>query len=670
MIVPEVVASKIAILPESPGVYLWRDAEGTVLYVGKAKRLRSRVRSYFASEHYESPKTRALVRQVADVETIVVPTEAHALILEANLIKEYKPRFNIALRDDKSYPYIKVTVHEPFPRVYVTRRLENDGSRYFGPYTDVGAMRRALNVVKRIFHVRSCNYDMPRVMPERPCLDYHIGKCKAPCILAQSMADYRAMIDEVVLFLEGKTDEVTRRVRERMEAAATNLDFERAAEMRDALKHLERMEEPTVVVKVEGGDRDVVGYARDGDEAVVAILRIRAGKLLARDHHFLDNVEDEPDPDVLSAYLARTYLGAQEKAPELLVPFDFEDRLLFEQSLEGTVVSVPQRGPKRELVQLAEQNARHLLEEFKLVEEGVTTADERAVDPVYELQRQLGLTKVPRTLVCFDISHAQGTDTVASMVWFRNGRPDRNEYRRFKVKRVEGIDDFASMREVVGRYFKRRLEEEKPLPDLTVIDGGKGQLSSAHAALADLGLGEMPLISLAKRDEEIFFVGRSDSLRLPRRSPALRLLQQARDEAHRFAVTFQRLRRTKRTVTSELLSIPGIGPTKRRALLAKFGSVQGVRDATPETIAELPGFSVASARKLLDALAGSAPTATATPVAPPAPDRVDQPEDVAAAAAELLDVRSRDGGMPDDGDMLVAGPPPNVLSPDDEPTDR
>ena len=679
MTVPESVASKTALLPESPGVYLWKDAAGGVLYVGKAKRLRSRVRSYFASDHFESPKTRALVRQVADVETIVVPTEAHALILEANLIKEYRPRFNIALRDDKSYPYIKVTIHEPFPRVWVTRRLENDGSRYFGPYTDVGAMRRALNVVKRIFHVRSCNYDMPRVMPDRPCLDYHIGKCKAPCILAQSMPEYRAMIDEVVLFLDGKTEEVTRRVKERMRRASEGLDFERAAEMRDALRHLERMEEPTVVLEVEGHDRDVIGYARDGDEAVVAIMRIRGGKLLARDHHFLDNVEGEADASVLAAYLERTYLAAQERAPELLVPFDFEDRPVFEEALAGTTIHAPQRGPKRELVQLAEQNARHLLEEFKLVEEEGAVAGDRAGDPVYELQRQLGLQRVPRALVCFDISHAQGTDTVASMVWFQNGRPNRSEYRKFKVKSVEGIDDFASMREVVARYFRRRMEDEKALPDLVVIDGGKGQLSSAYAALQDVGLAELPLISLAKRDEEIFVVGRSDSLRLPRRSPALRMLQQARDEAHRFAVTFQRLRRSKRTVTSELLEIPGVGPTKRRALLAHFGSIQGVRDATPEAIAELPGFSVAGARKLLDALARSSPTApaapaavaasadvgaTPSPVAPPTAGPGDQPEEVAAAAAEVLDVASRDGGLPDDGDMLVAGPPPAAYEPE------
>ncbi|HET7458286.1 MAG TPA: excinuclease ABC subunit UvrC, partial [Gemmatimonadaceae bacterium] len=554
---PEAVAAKLPHLPESPGVYLWRGADGEVLYVGKAKRLRSRVRSYYGSDHFESPKTRHLVRHIADLETIVVPTEAHALILEANLIKEYRPRFNIALKDDKSYPYIKVTVQEPFPRVIVTRRLQTDGARYFGPYTDVGAMRRALNVVKRLFTVRSCSYDMPREMPERACLDHHIGRCKAPCVFLQTREDYRAMIEEVVHFLDGKTDEVIRRVRARMQAAAENLDFERAAELRDALSKLERLEEPTVVLEVEGGDRDVVGYARDGDDACVAIMRIRSGKLLARDHRFLDNIDGDADPAVLSAYLARTYLASEERAAELLVPFDFEDRETLEQSLAmekpGTRVLVPQRGPKRELIDLAEQNARHLLEELKLAS---SESEERAADPVYQLQRELSLTKVPRSLVCFDISHAQGTDTVASMVWFENGRAKRAEYRKFKVETVQGIDDFASMNEVVGRYFRRRLDEHRPLPDLVVIDGGKGQLGAARDALHALGLTELPLISLAKREEEVFVVGRSDSIRMSRRSPALRMLQQARDEAHRFAVTFQRKRRSLRTVTSELLKIP------------------------------------------------------------------------------------------------------------------
>jgi excinuclease ABC subunit C len=602
--VPDAVATKLLHLPDGPGVYLWKGRDGTTLYVGKAKRLRSRVRSYFANDQLESPKTRHLVGLIADLETIVVPSEAHALILEANLIKEYRPRFNIALRDDKSYPYIKVTVQEPFPRVFVTRRLEDDGASYFGPYTDVGAMRRSLNVVKRIFTVRSCNYDMPAQMPERPCLDYYIKRCKAPCILAQSQQEYRAMIDEVVLFLSGRPDEVVRRVKERMDLASEELDFERAAELRDVLHHLEHMEEPTVVLEVEGGDRDVIGYARDGDDACVTVLRIRGGKLLSREQRFLTNIDGEDDADVLTIFLAGSYVGMQEKARQLLLPFDFPDRELIEQALPDSRILIPQRGPRRDLIALAEQNARHLLEELKL---SSMEADERAGDPVYELGRELGLQRLPRSLVCFDISTTQGTDTVGSCVWFENGRPKRSEYRKFKVKTVEGTDDFASIQEVVRRYFERRLNDGKPIPDLIVIDGGKGQLSAAHAALAELSLVDRPLISLAKRDEEVFIWGREEPLRLSRRSPGLRLLQQARDEAHRFAVTYNRKRRSMRTVTSELLKVPGIGPVKRRQLLKEFGSVQGVRDASEEAIAKLPGFNTERARKLLESLAATSP---------------------------------------------------------------
>ena len=602
--VPDPVAAKLPHLPDGPGVYLWKGRDGATLYVGKAKRLRSRVRSYFSGDQLESVKTRHLVNQIADLETIVVPSEAHALILEANLIKEYQPRFNIALRDDKSYPYIKVTIQEPFPRVYVTRRLEDDGAKYFGPYTDVGSMRRALNVVKKIFTVRSCNYDMPAQMPERPCLDYYIKRCKAPCILAQTQHDYRSMIDEVVLFLSGRPDEVLKRVQERMELASEQLDFERAAELRDVMQHLERMEEPTIVMEVEGADRDVIGYARDGDDACVTVLRIRSGKLLSREQRFLTNIDGEDDGEVMSMFLAGSYVGMQERARQVLLPFDFPDRELIEQSLPDSRIHIPQRGPRRELIDLAEQNARHLLEELKLAS---SEADERAGDPVYELGRELGLQRLPRSLVCFDISTAQGTDTVGSCVWFENGRPKRAEYRKFRVKTVEGSDDFASMHEVVRRYFERRKNDEKPMPDLVVIDGGKGQLSAAHAALEELALADRPLISLAKREEEIFIWGREEPLRLSRRSPGLRLLQQARDEAHRFAVTYNRKRRSMRTVTSELLKIRGIGPVKRRLLLKEFGSVQGVRDAGEEAIAKLPGFNLDRARKLLESLSATSP---------------------------------------------------------------
>ena len=595
---------------------MWLGKAGEVLYVGKAKRLRQRVRSYFGGEHEHTSKTRVLLEQVTDLETIVVPSEAQALLLEYNLIKEHRPRFNVVLRDDKSYPYVKVTVQEAYPRVFVTRQLLADGARYFGPYTDVGSMRRALNIVKRIFTVRSCRYDMPREMPERACLDFYIQRCKAPCIGAQSVEDYRAMTEEVLMFLEGRTDEVTQRVRERMAAASDALEYERAAELRDALSQLGRMEEPSLIVEVEGGERDVVGYARDGEDACVVILRVRKGRLMGREHRFLEHVEEAPDAEVLRASLVATYLGAgapAERAAELLIPLDFEDRDAFEDAVSGTRVIIPQRGSRRELLDLAEQNARHLLEEFKLA--GLE-ADERAADPVYDLGRELGLHKIPRSLVCFDNSTAQGKDNVGSVVWFENGRPKRSEYRTMRIKSVEesgGPDDFASMREVVERYFRRRIDESKPLPDLVMVDGGKGQLSAGAEALARLGLDKLPLISLAKRDEEIFVRGKTDPLRLARRSPALRLLQQARDEAHRCAVTYNRKRRNIRTVTSELLRIPGIGPARRRVLLSTFGSIQGVRAASPQLIAELPGWSLNAAAKLLEALKLSDPTAAGVP---------------------------------------------------------
>jgi excinuclease ABC subunit C len=458
--------------------------------------------------------------------------------------------------------------------------------------------------VKRLFTVRSCHYALPREAPERPCLDFHIQRCKAPCVGYQSAAEYGEMIDEVVWFLEGRTAEVVRRVQGRMAEAADRLDFERAAELRDVLRHLERMEEPTVVLEVEGGDRDVVGYARDGDDACVVVLRVRNGALLAREHRLLEHAEEAEDGAVLGACLAQWYRVTDPRASELLVPFDFADREALAEALAGTQVRVPQRGPRRALVDLADQNARHLLEEFKLAS---LEADERAADPVYELQRELGLSRVPRALVCMDISHAQGTDVVASAVWFENGRPRRGEYRKFKVATADANDDFAAMATVVTRFVSRRLDEDKPLPDLLVIDGGKGQLGAAVGALEALGSPPLAVISLAKKEEEIFLPARPDSVRLPRRSAALRLLQQARDEAHRFAVTFQRQQRKARTLTSALLQVPGVGPTRRRALLAAFGSVQGVREASVEEVAAVPGFGITLARTVLTSLGVAVP---------------------------------------------------------------
>jgi excinuclease ABC subunit C len=617
---PTDLSRRIDALPDAPGVYLWKDADGRVVYVGKAKRLRQRVRSYLAEDAADSPKHRLLRRVIADLETLVVPSESQALLLENNLIKEHAPRLNIQLRDDKSYPSIAVTLAEPLPRVLVVRRLHIPGARYFGPYTDVGTLRQTLRIIRRIFTVRSCHYGLPEDAPERPCLDYHIRRCLAPCVGYQRPDDYRAMIDDVLAFLEGRTVDVRRRLRARMDAAARALDYERAAELRNAIQWLEQLEQPPAVERVGGGDADALGFARDGDDAAVTVLRVRGGKVVAQDTRFLHNLAEEPDDAVLSAHLVRSYRLAEGRARRVAVPFppaDFDDvRALF-----GEVVWLtPQRGAHRRLVDLADQNARHALESFRI--EALET-DERADDPVYALGRDLGLTAVPRAMVCVDISTSQGRDTVGSLVWFEAGRPKKGEYRKFKIRGdvapvterptqatppvAEGSDgveprhqdDYAAIREVVTRYLRRRVDEAKPIPDLVLIDGGKGQLAAAREALEALGLATVHLASLAKRDEEVYLAGRAHPLRLARRSPSLRLLQRMRDEAHRFAVTFNRNRGRARTVTSELLEIPGVGPTRRRTLLEHFGSLAGVRLASVDEVAAVPGFSTRLAERVL-----------------------------------------------------------------------
>jgi excinuclease ABC subunit C len=595
----DLLTRKLATLPDAPGVYLWKDAEGGVLYVGKAKSLRSRVRSYVNNDHAESPKLRHLMRLAADVETILTGTETESLLLENNLIKEYLPRFNARLKDDKSYPSIAVTRKEPVPRVLVTRQRDLAGARYYGPYTDVSLMRRTLGIVRRIFTVRSCTDDLPRERRERPCLDFHIGRCKAPCVGWQALEDYRAMIDEVVAFLEGDTADVRGRLRTMMTAAAEREDFERAKDLRDTLKWVEQLESPGAVEQVGSGDADVIGFARDGDDAAVTFFRVRDGRVVARDHRFLENVEGETDETILSAWLVQEYRLAQTRAKRVVLPFPPDELEQLAQLLPDADFHVPQRGAAGRWRDLADQNARHLLESLRI--ESFET-DERAEDPVYALGRDLGLQVVPRSLICIDISTNQGRDTVGSLVWFEAGRPKKAEYRKFKIKGIAQQDDFAAIHEVVTRFLTRRRDEKKPFPDLIVIDGGKGQLGAAKGAMESLGMTNIPLISLAKREEEVFIPGREESLRLPRRSPSLRLLQRARDEAHRFGVAFNRKRRAARTITSELLEIPGVGPTKRRQLLETFGSLAGVKSATPIEIAAVPGFSQKLAERVLEHL--------------------------------------------------------------------
>ena len=596
---PDALARKLETLPDGPGVYLWKDARGEVLYVGKAKRLSSRVRSYFAADFSDSPKHQLLRRLIADVETIVVGREAESLILENNLIKEYRPRFNVRLKDDKSYPSIAVTLGEPFPRVLVTRRRNIEGAKYFGPYTDVAQLRRTLAIIRRLYTVRSCSDDLPREQRERPCLDYHIGRCKAPCVGWQTAADYQAMVRDVLDFLEGRTGDVRQKVREGMLAASEREDYERAANLRDALRWLERLEEPSSVELLGSGDADAIGYARDGDDAVGVLMRVREGRVVSRDHKFLEGVEDETDEGILSAFLVRYYVPAENRARRVVLPFPPDDFDTLREILPEADWTVPQRGTAGRWRELADQNARHLLESLRI--ESFET-EERAEDPVYALGRDLGLSSVPRSLVCVDISHNQGRDIVGSLIWFEAGRPKKGEYRKFKIKGLAEQDDFAAIHEVVTRYLTRRRDEGEPLPDLIVIDGGKGQLNAAVDAATALGFERIPIVSLAKREEEVFLPGRSDALRLSRRSPSLRLLQRARDEAHRFGLAYNRKRRAQRTITSELLDIPGVGPTRRRRLLERFGSLAGVRSATAGELAAVPGLSTALAERILQHL--------------------------------------------------------------------
>jgi excinuclease ABC subunit C len=599
MAIPDRLARQLAALPDRPGVYLWKDAGGEILYVGKAKSLRQRVPSYFSADDQTTPEREVLARQIADLETIVVPNEAQALLLENNLIKEHQPRFNIRLRDDKSYPQIAVTLGEPFPRVLVVRRVAISGARYFGPYTDVATLRQTLKIIRRIFTVRSCHWNLPDEAPDRPCLDYHIERCKAPCVGYQSREDYRRMIDDVVLFLEGKTLDVRTGLRERMQEASKTLDFERAAQLRDALKWLDQLEQPQTVELVGGGDADAIGLARDGDDACGVILRIRDGRLIAREHRFLEHVEHALEGEVLSAFLVGYYLPLEQRAARVVLPYAPDDVDALRELAPGADFLVPQRGTNAKLAELADQNARHLLDSFKIETFDI---DERAADPVFALGRDLGLAVVPRAMVCIDISTNQGRDTVGSLVWFEGGRPRKAEYRRYRIKGVAQQDDFAAVHEVVTRFLRRRTEEGKPLPDLMVIDGGKGQLGAAADAARAAGITGLPIVSLAKREEEVFLPGQADPLRLSRRSPSLKLLQRARDEAHRFAVSYSRKRRVQRTITSELLRIPGIGPSRRRALLERFGSLAGVKTATPAEISALPGFSTKLAERILDRL--------------------------------------------------------------------
>ena len=590
---------KLDALPKEPGIYLMKRKDGEIIYVGKAKNLRNRVRSYFRDEHHDGRRQfRALVRNIVDLDCIVTATEQEALILEATQIQAHKPRYNIQLKDDKRYPFIRIT-NEAFPRIFSTRTVVRDGSRYLGPYSNVRAMHTTLDMLRKIFPVRSCDFNLP-TRGVRLCLEYHIKRCEGPCEGIVDEAEYKKTVDHAVRFLRGKNSEVLKAIRERMEIASEALQFEKAARYRDQLQALESMQARQKVVMDGPIDRDILAIARNDDEACCSVLEVREGRLLGKKHHFLGGIIDSTDSDVISAFARQFYLQTDFVPNEIhlpILPSDAEEISVWlsERMNAKVTLFAPQRGAKAQMMIMAEKNAQQMLKERQMKRE---MKRDRVPQSVYALQRDLNLQVLPRRIEGIDISNFQGTDSVGSLVCFVDGLAKRSQYRFFKIRDIEGPNDFASIYQVVLRRFTGLKERGESLPDLLLIDGGKGQLSSAVQALREVGAETQPVLGIAKRLEEVFLPGHSTPIILPKTSASLRLLQILRDEAHRFALKNHREQRGKRTLTSGLDNIPGVGPKRRNALLKLFGSVQRICAASTQDIADIPGFSLHLAKDI------------------------------------------------------------------------
>lgn len=580
------ILEKVSHLPTTPGVYLWRDKYQRIIYVGKAINLRNRVRSYVQQDVNRSVKVTAMMRRAWDVETIQTKTEMEALILEATLIKEHHPKYNIMLRDDKTYPYVKVTVQEEYPRLFMTRRLERDGAKYFGPFTDVTAVHHVLRILRSYYPLRTCK----SMKVERPCLQYHMHYCEGPCMNYVTVESYRKYIDDIVALFEGKQVQVIQEITSKMEQASEDLEFELAAKYRDDLLSIQKVQEKQRMV-TQRGDMDVLGMAIDGPMACIQLFFIRSGRLLGRENYFVQHEGDSPEL-VMTEFIKQYYGGSTFIPKELLLPMDSVDRELFSEwftSMKGQQVdvSVPQRGYKKDLIKMAEENAQNFLAERR--RQWQYTID-KAGGAVKKLAEVLDLPRLPERMECYDISHMQGAETVASMVVFEGGKPAKREYRRFKLKTVQGKpDDFASMAEIMERRYGN--EKDWPMPDLIIIDGGKGQLNAALPVIRAMGVTDVPVISLAKRIEEVFVEGESESIILEHHTPELQLLQQIRDEAHRFAITYHRRLRGKRNLESVLDHIEGIGPKRRKALYKHFGNLDAMRVAELEELESVEGMN-------------------------------------------------------------------------------
>lgn len=590
------IKNALAVLPEKPGVYLMHDASGKVIYVGKAVVLKNRVRSYFRNLASHTPKVKAMVAKIAEIETIVTSSEVEALILECNLIKKYRPRYNISLKDDKTYPYLKVTMQEDFPRLYVTRRQLRDGARYYGPYADAGAMHATVKLLRSMFPLRTCR----KMNPDRPCLNYHIKRCLAPCAGYISKADYHKMIKSICMVLDGRTTELERDLKQQMQEAADNYAFEEAARLRDQLQAVARLNEAQKAVTNNGGDMDIFGLGQDMTGLCVQLFFVRKGKLIGRDNFFLPDGGDTPQ-EVMTAFVKQYYNEATFIPKEVVLPYlpEEDEKQLIETWLADKAqrrveLLLPQRGVKKDLLKLANENAVKLLNE-RLRKGSLSLKND--LQAAEELQQALGLEHPLERMDCFDISHTQGSETVASMVVFRNGTSSKKDYRRYKIVSAEGKpDDFKSMQEVVYRRYR----DYEDLPSLVVIDGGKGQLSSALEAIRGLGLDDLPVVGLAKREEEIFKPHQSESIMLDREGAALHLIQRIRDEAHRFAITYHRKLRSKRNLVSVLDHVEGIGAKRRQELWKAFKTLDAMRAASVEELAAVEGMNHAAAQTLYD----------------------------------------------------------------------
>lgn len=606
--VSNLIAEQLKQLPNSPGVYLLKDGAGNILYVGKAANLHHRVRSYFGAGQKLSPKLQRMVARVNEFDFFVTSSEQEALILELNLIKRHHPRYNVRLKDDKTFPYLKIDLNEDWPRVHITRRLEEDGGRYFGPFASAKSVRQTLKVIKGIFPFRSCSRTITGT-DSRACLDYDIHHCLAPCIGVASKEEYAEVIKQVILFLEGKQELVVKELESKMDRAAEALNFEQAAWLRDQIQAINRVIEGQKIATKVRGEQDVIALASDKDQAYVQVFFIRGGKLIGRESFVLQGTRSEEPPQIMTSFIKQFYSSSPHIPPLLLLQYPVEDKTIIEHWLQGRKgarvhIQVPRRGSKRELVNIVAENAQQGLEQLKIKQLATSAA---LAEALAEIKRELGLSRLPSRMEGYDISNIRGTAAVGSMVVFEDGRPKPAHYRRFRIKTVSGADDYAMLHEVLKRRFKRSsgtpaADSWAILPDLVLVDGGKGQLNAALSAISESGVGSVPTASLAKENEEVFIPRRSEPIILPRSSPGLQLLQRLRDEAHRFAIGYYQRIRKRGTFVSALDTIPGIGSKRKRVLLKQFGSVHGIRQASEEELAATKGMTQSLAKRVKEYL--------------------------------------------------------------------